>query len=188
MFRLKNQKLVEVVTRQLMAKTMRNSRLNTARPSMSLMTLCLIWQVPALKIREIQKVVKTIRKLQLNKPMESTSTKMVRLRTHGSEKRRLWGKNLKKAPLTNLSLELLSKIDKLEAARHNLLHKMIIMIAIWSHHIKTILILRMVALVLLIQLRFNWILNKLKKLSKWHMEKWGNSEEIDYMLVTEIDK
>jgi hypothetical protein len=50
-----------------------------------------------------------------------------------------------------------------------------------------ILILRMVALVLLIQLRFNWILNKLKKLSKWHMEKWDNSEEIDYMLATEID-
>jgi hypothetical protein len=62
---------------------------------------------------------------------------------------------LKKAPLTNLSLELLSKTDKLEAARLNLLLKMIIMIAIWSHQIKMILILRMVALVLLIQLRFN---------------------------------
>ena len=62
---------------------------------------------------------------------------------------------MKKAPLTNLSLELLSKIDKLEAARLNLLLKMIIMIAIWSHQIKMILILRMVAQVLLIQLRFN---------------------------------
>jgi len=62
---------------------------------------------------------------------------------------------LKKAPLTNLSLELLSKTDKLEAARLNLLLKMIIMIAIWSHQIKMILIMRMVALVLLIQLRFN---------------------------------
>lgn len=62
---------------------------------------------------------------------------------------------MKKAPLTNLSLELLSKTDKLEAARLNLLLKMIIMIAIWSHQIKMILILRMVALVLLIQLRFN---------------------------------
>lgn len=62
---------------------------------------------------------------------------------------------MKKAPLTNLSLELLSKTDKLEAARLNLLLKMIIMIAIWSHQIKMILIMRMVALVLLIQLRFN---------------------------------
>lgn len=62
---------------------------------------------------------------------------------------------MKKAPLTNLNLELLSKTDKLEAARLNLLLKMIIMIAIWSHHIKMILILRMVALVLLIQLRSN---------------------------------
>ena len=62
---------------------------------------------------------------------------------------------MKKAPLTNLNLELLSKTDKLEAARLNLLLKMIIMIAIWSHHIKMILILRMVALVLLIQLRCN---------------------------------
>jgi hypothetical protein len=62
---------------------------------------------------------------------------------------------LKKAPLTNLNLELLSKTDKLEAARLNLLLKMIIMIAIWSHHIKMILILRMVAQVLLIQLRSN---------------------------------
>lgn len=62
---------------------------------------------------------------------------------------------MKKAPLTNLSLELLSRTDKLEAARLNLLLKMIIMIAIWSHQIKMILILRMVALVLLIQLRFN---------------------------------
>ena len=62
---------------------------------------------------------------------------------------------MKKAPLTNLNLELLSKTDKLEAARLNLLLKMIIMIAIWSHHIKMILILRMVAQVLLIQLRSN---------------------------------
>ena len=62
---------------------------------------------------------------------------------------------MKKAPLTNLSQELLSKTDKLEAARLNLLLKMIIMIAIWSHQIKMILILRMVAQVLLIQLRFN---------------------------------
>ena len=62
---------------------------------------------------------------------------------------------MKRAPLTNLSLGLLSKIDKLEAARLNLLLKMIIMIAIWSPHTKMILILRMVAQVLLIKLRSN---------------------------------
>jgi hypothetical protein len=38
---------------------------------------------------------------------------------------------------------------------------------------------------LLILLKYNLTLNKLKKLSKWHMESLGNLEEIDSMLVIE---
>lgn len=150
---------------------------------------CLIWQRP-IKGKQIQQKPKVV----LHKLQEMElyiETRTAKLKMHGLRKKSWWERNLKKLLWTSWKVELLNKIElqELESLRRDSNSKEILtMIVIWIQMISNQMLMLILGLLLpSTQDKFNSILSKLKKQSKWLTVKWNNSEKIGFTQVTEIE-
>lgn len=105
----------------------------------------------------------------------------------GIEKRTKWGKSSKSKPLISLRIELLSQIDRLVARIHLLLSRMTTTTVTLTPQRKLITKTKEAGQVLSMLHKFSLILNKLRRLSRWHTESWNNLREIDFIQAIEIE-